>query len=171
MQECETLFPLPELDYVLEYPVKLVTVLFLKEAWVVLCIINNNILSYEKLSHLPKAQYVVIEMRMALLENVKVNVWSKFKDSCISTYIFSLKGNLCMLLLFLVKEFVELLWQGIGYQGWTHSKNHGLSGASLVSIGAYYSPLNSWFKLTVNFFNMDFSIENWQLSSGHRVVW
>lgn len=75
-------FPLLEIDWVEEYPVKLVTILFVKEVWVVLCIINHNLLSFEKLSRLPKAKYMVLEMRMALLENV--NVWSESKDNCVS---------------------------------------------------------------------------------------
>lgn len=47
-----------------------------------LCIINNNLLSFEKLSCLPKAKYMVIEMTVAVLGNG--NVWRESKDNCIS---------------------------------------------------------------------------------------
>lgn len=71
-----------------------------------LCIINRNLLSFEKLSRLPKAKYMVLEMRMALLENV--NVWSESKDNCVSICTVLIKRQLRELLLFSVEEFVEL---------------------------------------------------------------
>lgn len=70
-----------------------------------LCIINHNLLSFEKLSHLPKAKCMVLEMRMALLENVNVR---SPKTIAFPYVLFSLKGNLRELLLFSVEEFVEL---------------------------------------------------------------
>lgn len=42
---------------------------------------NKKLFSYEKLSRLHKVKYIVVELKMTPLENVKVNLWAESEDN------------------------------------------------------------------------------------------